>query len=105
MSGFQKNFGLRVKELRKRNNYTQDQLSEKLGIGVRSLSKIETGASFPSMDTLEKMIEIFEIPTAEFFDFEHLQPKTSLKELIFDMINSNPDKIQDIYKVVKALTS
>ena len=27
-----------------------------------------------------------------------------IKDLIFDMVNSNPDKVQDIYKVVKALT-
>lgn len=105
MTGFQQKFGLRVKELRKSQGYTQEQLSEKLGIGVRSLGKIETGNCFPSMDTLENLIEVLQIPTIKLFDFEHLQSEDDLKNLTFDMINSNPDKIVDIYKIVKALVS
>lgn len=54
MTSFQNKFGARVKELRKSKKYTQEQLAEKLNIGVRSLGKIETGNSFPSMATLEK---------------------------------------------------
>lgn len=51
------------------------------------------------------MIEVFDIPAVELFDFEHLQTSQNLKELTFEMINSNPEKIRDIYKIVKALTS
>ncbi len=105
MTSFQNKFGARVKELRKSKKYTQEQLAEKLNIGVRSLGKIETGNSFPSMATLEKIIEVFDIPAVELFDFEHLQTSQNLKELTFEMINSNPEKIRDIYKIVKALTS
>lgn len=104
MGNFQKQFGLRLRELRKRKGLTQENLAELLSIGVRSIGKIETGNSFPSTETLEKIINVFEISPVELFDFEHLQSKDSLKDLIFDMVNSNPDKVQDIYKVVKALT-
>ena len=104
MGNFQKQFGLRLRELRKRKGLTQENLAELLSIGVRSFGKIETGNSFPSTETLEKIINVFEISPVELFDFEHLQSKDSLKDLIFDMVNSNPDKVQDIYKVVKALT-
>lgn len=104
MGNFQKQFGLRLRELRKRKGLTQENLAELLNIGVRSVGKIETGNSFPSTETMEKIINVFEISPVELFDFEHLQSKDSLKDLIFDMVNSNPDKVQDIYKVVKALT-
>lgn len=104
MGNFQKQFGLRLRELRKRKGLTQENLAELLSIGVRSIGKIETENSFPSTETLEKIINVFEISPVELFDFEHLQSKDSLKDLIFDMVNSNPDKVQDIYKVVKALT-
>lgn len=104
MGNFQKQFGLRLRELRKRKGLTQENLAELLSIGVRSIGKIETGNSFPSTETLEKIINVFEISPVELFDFEHLQSKDSLKDLIFDMVNSNPDKVQDIYKVVKSLT-
>jgi len=105
MTGIQKKFGARIKELRKARKYTQEQLAELLNIGVRSLGKIETGNSFPSTETLEKFIEVFNIPPSEMFDFEHLQPQGDLKNRTIQMINSHPDRITDIYKIVKALTS
>ena len=100
---FQQKFGLRIKELRKRKGLTQEKLAEMISIGVRSLVKIETGNSFPSCDTLEKLIKALDTSNIEIFDFEHLQPDNELRELIIDMMDSNPNKIIDIYKVVKAL--
>lgn len=105
MTDFQHKFGLRVKELRKRKGYTQEKMAELLNIGVRSLVKIETGNSFPSMQNLENIIKVLDTSNLELFDFEHLQQKESLRELTIGMINSNPDKISDIYKVIKALTT
>lgn len=100
---FQQKFGLRVKEIRKRKGLTHEKLAEMISIGVRSLVKIETGNSFPSCDTLEKLIKALDTSNIEIFDFEHLQPDNELRELIIDMMDSNPNKIIDIYKVVKAL--
>ena len=39
------------------------------------------------------------------FDFEHLQPLENLEELTINLIKENPDKIEYIYKVVKAIVS
>ncbi|MGN0031204.1 MAG: helix-turn-helix domain-containing protein [Candidatus Gastranaerophilaceae bacterium] len=103
--GIQRNFGLRIKELRKRKSITQEQFAENLGIDVRSLRKIEAGESFPSTRTLEAIISNFQIPLSELFVLEHLQPAKDLKRELFDIINSNPDKIVEIYKIVKAITS
>ena len=105
MSGLQKQFGARVKELRKKKGYTQEHLAEILGIGVKTIKKIETGNSFPSTETLENLIRALNVSTVEIFDFEHLQPTENLKDLTIQMIDSNPDKISDIYKIVKAITS
>lgn len=104
MSTFQQKFGLRVKELRKQRGLTQEKLAEIINIGVRSMVKIETGNSFPSCETLENLIKALNTSTVEIFDFEHLQPSGDLRDLIIEMIDSNPDKIVDIYKIVKALT-
>ena len=103
MTDFQKKFGARVKELRKRRGYTQEVLAEKVNIGVRSLGKIENGNSFPSCETLEKLIVALQTTNLEIFDFEHLQSEQNLKEKIFEMVNSNPERISDIYKIVKAI--
>lgn len=104
MTDFQKKFGLRIKELRKRGKMTQEQLSEKIDIGVRSLGKIETGKSFPSVETLEKLALALNSTNLELFNFEHLQHNQDLKKEIVKLLEQNPDKIQIIYKVIKAIT-
>ena len=69
MANFQQKFGLRLRELRKRKGLTQENLAELLNIGVRSVGKIETGNSFPSTETMEKIIYVFEISPVELFDY------------------------------------
>lgn len=44
--------GIRVRDVRKRNNFTQTQFSELIGISQGNLSEIELGNSKPSADTL-----------------------------------------------------
>ncbi len=105
MTLIQKKFGLRVRELRKNSRQTQESLAEKLDIDVRSLRKIEAGESFPSVRTLEALVENLDTDLRELFDFEHLQPVSDLRESIINMLDDNPDKLQDIYKIVKALVS
>lgn len=105
MTELQKKFGARVRELRKRRGLTQEQLSEMLDIGVRSLGKIETGKSFPSCETLEKLFWALNTSSVELFNFEHLQPQKDLLSLIIDMLDAHPDKIPDVYKIIKAITS
>ncbi len=105
MTTFQKKFGARVKELRKRREFTQEKFAELVDISVRSLGRIETGSGFPSSATLEKIIKVLDISFTEFFDFEHLQPLENLEELTINLIKENPDKIEYIYKVVKAIVS
>lgn len=105
MAEFRQKFGAKVKEIRKQKKWTQEYLAEILNVDSRSLRKIELGESFPSINTLEKMLEVFEMSTVDLFDFDHLQPQEDLKMLIIKMIDSNPDKVTEIYKVVKALTS
>lgn len=103
MTQFQIKFGARIKELRKRKNYTQEQFAELLDIGARSLRKIESGEGFPSPKSLEKIVQVLEISHSELFKFEHLQSQEELRTQIINMIDTHPDKIVDIYKVVKAL--
>ena len=49
-----KKLGNKIKELRLKNSYTQDALSEKLDISPKSVSQIELGNNFVSAETLEK---------------------------------------------------
>lgn len=99
-----KYLGKRIKELRKNKHYSQEQLAEKLEISQNALSYIETGENFFSAETLERLIKTFDIEPQELFTFSHLQPKENLIDEIIIMLKNNPDKIQEVYKITKALT-
>lgn len=47
--------------LRGRNQLTQEQLAEQLGVSRQSVSKWESGLSFPEMDTILKLCDLFHI--------------------------------------------
>ncbi len=102
---FQQKFGARIKELRTRKGYTQEQLAERVGMGVRSIVNIETAKCFPAVNNLEKIIDVLDTNSVELFDFEHLNSPKNLREEIIKIIDDNPNKLVDIYKIVKALVN
>ena len=61
--------GKRIKELRRNKGYTQEQLSELVGIETSSLSGIESGRFFPSLHVLDKMANVLRIQLADFFNW------------------------------------
>ena len=50
--------GKQIKKLRIDNGYTQEKLSELIGISQRALSSIESGKNFISAETLENLLKI-----------------------------------------------
>ena len=53
--------GQRIKELRKINRYTQEELAEMLGITAKHLGRIEAGNANFSIDVLMAMSQSFSI--------------------------------------------
>lgn len=53
--------GKRIQQLRKENGLTQEQLAEKINIGVRHLQKIESGERGGSVDTLVDVALFFHV--------------------------------------------
>lgn len=47
--------------LRARRGLTQEQLAEELNVSRQSVSKWESGAAFPEMDTLLRLCELYEV--------------------------------------------
>lgn len=52
---------------RKRNNLTQKELAEKLGVGITSVSSWERGANAPDIELLFKLCELFGITVSEMY--------------------------------------
>ena len=70
-------FGKKIQELRNLFLLTQESLAEKLGVSRNTIARIEKGDNFPSVETLEKIQEIFNIEYGELFNFK----ETSVKQL------------------------
>lgn len=95
--------GKRIKELRKNKGYTQEQLSELVGIETSSLSGIESGRFFPSLHVLEKMSVILNIQLVEFFNFFTVDLPDNIDEEINSIVASqNENNKEIIYKLLKA---
>ena len=106
MSEIKKQFGKNLKHYRELKNLTQEQLAEKIEMNVRSLSFIECGTNFVTAKTLEKICKILEISPKQLFDFDYPAKQTQdLKNEITGLINTNIEKLNDIYKILKGFLS
>ena len=64
-------FGLNLKRHRKLERLSQEELSEKVDISVKHLSKIERGLTFVSADLLEKLSYNLGVSVARLFSKEN----------------------------------
>jgi transcriptional regulator with XRE-family HTH domain len=53
------NLPVRLKELRKKNNMTQEEVAEKIHISRQTLSNWETGKSYPDLQSLLYLCELY----------------------------------------------
>jgi transcriptional regulator with XRE-family HTH domain len=59
--------GSRIRELRKGRHLTQIELSEKIGVAQSDLSRMEQGEYKVGLDTLFKLLQVFDLKIGEFF--------------------------------------
>ena len=85
--------------LRKKHNYTQDELAKRLDISRQAVSKWETGTAIPDLEALLKISKLYgitindilepNIPTKKITDFEQLSevPENELRDILeqYDM--------------------
>ena len=76
-----KNLGENIFNLRNTQNMTQEEFAEKLGVTGKAVSKWETGAAVPSLETIRKISSIFDV---------------SLDELLKVKVNGKEKKIAKI---------
>lgn len=97
-----KEFGEKIKRMRKNRRLTQEQLAEMIDISPRNLSGIEVGANFVKAETLEKILIALNTTTEELFANEHLEDsKTLIKNIIKSIKSLDRNKLERLYKIVK----
>ena len=96
--------GARIKELRKAKGLSQEELSEKVGIDSKHLSRIEVGTSYSSLDTLGKIAQALGIEIKDLFEFMHLSRTKDLTDNISKLLKeADEDKVRLILKIIRAV--
>ncbi len=63
-----KALGNRIRDRREKEGLTQSMFAHEIGRSVDGLSLIERGKNWPSLDTVEKIANFFNIPATDLFD-------------------------------------
>lgn len=96
--------GNRLRELRRRKGIKQEKLAELISVEPATISNIENGKNYPSMINLENILNVLDSSFLEAFDFEHKNSTENLIDEINIAMQNNPNKIEDFYKIIMALT-
>lgn len=89
------NFGLILKSLRIRDDMSQAQLAQKLGLTKSVISAYETGTRQPSYDVLIHIAGIFDVSTDYFLEVEHKRE--------IDFSGLTPEETDALINLVKAM--
>ncbi len=60
--------GNRIRSLREQAGLTQSQLAVELDRSIDGLSLIERGKNWPSLETIDRIAHVFNIPATDLFD-------------------------------------
>lgn len=73
------NIGTKIMNLRKEKHFTQPYLAELLGISYMTVRRWETGKSKPSLDQINHLAEVLNVPAQYLIGFtDNPEPKTAL---------------------------
>lgn len=95
-----KNFGNRLQEIRKKKNFTQQQLADLLGLKNKTtLSSWEVGKSEPDIKSIKDLCSILNVNINELFDFEQETSNVSTTAQVIgyngEIINYNDEKLKN----------
>jgi len=92
--------GEKIKTLRKAKKLTQEQLAEYLNISAQAVSKWETGASAPDIDTLPKLAVFFGTTVDDLLDFDRRRIDSEVEKLVEESVplRTDPAKAEAFYR-------
>ena len=76
------NIGLKIKQLRRERNITQEELGELVGLTAKAISRWENSTSYPDITLLPILANIFEITVDELLDVDIYKKEHEIKEIL-----------------------
>ncbi len=75
------NLGENIRRNRRLLDLTQEQLADRLGVSFQSISRWETGATYPDMELLPEMAKLFSVTVDELLGYDEPEEKTPYREI------------------------
>lgn len=100
-------FGEKLQMLRKNKGYSQEELADLLGVTRQSVSKWESGSTYPEMDKLLSLCKIFNVSLNDLTNEEvkkemlQMRDKNSFKKFVFAVL----EMINKSMQMIKKMTS
>ncbi len=91
----------RIRNLRKQNNLTQEQLAEKMNVSRQAITKWESGAGQPDIGNLKTLAQVFDISYDELLCDGEIVERDNVSRTEFDVFGENNFEIH--WDCVKAL--
>ena len=115
-----KELAQRIKELRNRKGFSQEELSEKAGLSLRTVQRVENGETEPRGDSLKRLAMAFEVSSDEIIDWTVQEDKgflislnlSALSFFLFPLLGilvpliiwiSKKDKIRNVNEIGKEI--
>ena len=91
----QLNLGEKIRELRRRDGRTQENLAEALGVTSQAVSRWEAGGSYPDMELMPSIANYFGVTIDELFGYENERTKKidNMVRTIHDMNCQNNGEV------------
>lgn len=97
-----KQFGQRVRLIRKSQNLTQEELSEMIDLDPQHFCKMENGTHFPSPKNLVKIADALNVEVQDLFAFN--SSDKTLEKIIVEVKNLTPKELDFLQTIINALS-
>ena len=103
---FKKYVGENIAKIRKYRGYSQEYLSEAIGISPNSYSRIERGQNFPSSESFAKIIDTLYIQPSDLFCFPNISYDEKIKKEIYrklKIVEKDREKMINIWLYLNSI--
>ena len=103
MHNVEKTLGKWVKKKRLERGWSQNELSERMKVCMRTVMDIERGESNPKLETLRMLTSVLEIPMQIVFYGEAASIDTRLDEIIIELASFTQEEQDMMYAAWKGM--
>jgi transcriptional regulator with XRE-family HTH domain len=98
--------GMRIKEVRKARQLSQERLAEKVRVDPKQISRIEGGKSAPSFETLESIAIHLQVELKDLLDFQHLVTEESNEDQALRLLGLMDEETKRLaIRILRSLAS